>query len=191
MLNKLYAALIHYPCLGKDGQIISTAITNIDIHDIARTCRTYHLKRYYMVTNLPAQQQIVLRVLRFWLQGAGRPHNPNRSDALEIVSLKPYLEDTLEEIRRAEGQEPLLVFTSAKSGPGITTYEQMRESIVSETRPILLLFGTGWGLPPEILSLCDVRLGPVRENASFNHLSVRSAIAIILDRLIGEQVTKE
>ena len=76
MLDKIYVLLVHYPCLGRDQQIIATAVTNVDIHDIARVCRTYNVKKYYMVTNLPAQQEIVRRVVQFWTEGSGIRYNP-------------------------------------------------------------------------------------------------------------------
>ncbi|MDN5359321.1 MAG: hypothetical protein PWQ84_384 [Thermotogaceae bacterium] len=189
MLNKLYVALIHYPCLGKNNQIISTAVTNIDIHDIARTCRTYNIKKYFMVTNLPAQQEIIRRVLKFWIDGSGRRFNENRTEALYEVDLKAYYEDVIEAITQKEGEKPLTVFTSAKTRPNTITFDEMRQEILSQKKPILLIFGTGHGLPNEILSTCDYSLEPVRASGDFNHLSVRSAIAIILDRLIGETIS--
>src|SRR6056297_3034787 len=114
MLNKLYVSLIHYPCLGKDKKIISTAVTNIDVHDIARTCRTYNIQKYYMVTNLPAQQEIIRSVLRFWINGSGKKHNPNRTEALKLVELEEYFEDVIESIREKTGENPLIVYTSAR-----------------------------------------------------------------------------
>ena len=48
---------------------------------------------------------------------------------------------------------------------------------------VLLLFGTGWGLAPEALARMDDVLEPVRGTTDYNHLSVRSAASIILDRL--------
>ena len=188
MLNKIYVSLIHYPCLGKDNQIISTAVTNIDIHDIARTCRTYNVKKYYMVTNLPAQQEIIRRVLKFWIDGSGRRFNENRTEALYEVALERYDENVIEDITKKEGESPLTVFTSARIRPNTISFEGMRKEIRNKEKPILLIFGTGHGLPKEILETCDYSLEPVRAFGDFNHLSVRSAIAIILDRLIGEEV---
>ncbi|HNT95749.1 MAG TPA: RNA methyltransferase [Thermotogota bacterium] len=186
MLDKIYVMLIHYPCLGREKQIIATAVTNVDIHDIARVCRTYNVKKYYMVTNLPAQQEIVRRVVRFWTEGSGIRYNPSRSEALNYVILKPYIEDALEDIEQRENQKPVLIFTSAKKRSDSLTYAQGSRLLQSETRPVVLLFGTGWGLPDEVMALCDYDLEPVRPGGAFNHLSVRSAVSIILDRLIQE-----
>ncbi|AEH50870.1 RNA methyltransferase [Pseudothermotoga thermarum] len=187
MLNDVRVALIHYPILGKDGKIISTAVTNLDIHDIARTARTYHIKKYYVVTNLKAQQKVVETVLKYWKDEYGKKRNFSRTQALELVAVKPYLEDVIEEIKTETGYEPLKFFTSAKRRPNSMSYSQARELIRKTERPVLILFGTGWGLPNEILQICDYALDPIRGNSDYNHLSVRAAAAIIIDRLIGEE----
>ncbi len=188
MLEKIYIALVHYPIKGRDGSIISTAVTNLDVHDIARSARTYGVKRYYIVTNLPAQQDIVHKVLDFWKKGFGKRYNPNRGEALKLVKPMWYLEDVIEDIEEEEGEKPIMFFTSAKKRPGTITYEEGRRIILETDKPVLILFGTGWGLPDEILKMCDFALDPIRGNWDFNHLSVRAAVAIILDRLIGEKI---
>jgi len=191
MLDKIYTALVHYPVLGRDGRIITTAVTNLDIHDIARSSRTYNVKKYYVVTHLPAQQDIVKKVLGYWTEGFGKTYNPNRSDALSIVELKSYVEDAIEDVEKIEGQKPITLFTSAKIRPNTITYEEGRRIILNEAKPVLLLFGTGWGMAKELEDMCDYSLEPVRAKSDFNHLSVRAAVAIILDRLIGEAVLKK
>ncbi len=191
MLDKIYTALVHYPVLGRDGRIITTAVTNLDIHDIARSSRTYNVKKYYVVTHLPAQQDIVKKVLGYWTEGFGKTYNPNRSDALSIVELKSYVEDAIEDVEKIEGQKPITIFTSAKIRPNTITYEEGRRIILNEAKPVLLLFGTGWGMAKELEDMCDYSLEPVRAKSDFNHLSVRAAVAIILDRLIGEAVLKK
>ncbi|ACR80157.1 MULTISPECIES: RNA methyltransferase [Kosmotoga] len=188
MLNNIYVALVHYPVLGRNGRIVSSAVTNLDVHDIARTCRTYHIKGYYVVSNLPAQREIVENVLNYWLKDFGKEYNPNRSEALTVVRTASYLEDALEDIEKIEGVKPKLIFTSARKGPDRISYEAMSKIVKTSKEPFLFLFGTSWGLPKEILDLCDYALEPIRGNASFNHLSVRAAVAIILDRIIGEDI---
>ncbi|HNV05459.1 MAG TPA: RNA methyltransferase [Petrotogaceae bacterium] len=190
MLDKIYVALIHYPILGRENQIISTAITNFDIHDIARSCRTYNVKNFYIVCNLPAQKEIAKNVLKYWIEGFGKQYNPNRNDALSIARLKSYYEDVLQDIRSIEGKDPKVVFTSAKPRENIVSYPQMSHIIRTEESPLLILFGTGWGMPEEIRETCSYELEPIRGFSDFNHLSVRAAAAITLDRLIGEEVIK-
>lgn len=187
MLNKLYVALIHYPIIGKDEKIISTAVTNLDIHDISRSCRTYNIKNFFLVTNLPAQRQIISSVFKYWKDGYGKKHNPNRNDALSIAEVKEYLEDVIEEIKNIEGKEPKIVFTSAKPREKEISFKDLSKTIREEEDPILILYGTGWGMPEEIREICHYDLEPIRGKAQFNHLSVRAAVAISLDRLIGEE----
>jgi hypothetical protein len=190
VLEKVYVALIHYPIKGKDGSIISTAVTNLDVHDIARTARTYNLKGYYIVTNLKAQQDMVSKMLKFWREGFGSRYNPSRAESLKLVKLKPYLEDVLEDIEKIEGEKPLIFFTSAKKREGDMSFEEGRRIIMETDRPVLILLGTGWGLPDEILVISDYILEPIRAGSDFNHLSVRAAAAIIIDRLIGENYVR-
>ncbi|HQK80165.1 MAG TPA: RNA methyltransferase [Syntrophales bacterium] len=50
----------------------------------------------------------------------------------------------------------------------------------------MLVFGTGWGLADSIVARADCSLPPVRGGSDgYNHLSVRSAVAVVLDRLFG------
>ncbi|MGB9614986.1 MAG: RNA methyltransferase [Fervidobacterium sp.] len=191
MLDKIYTALIHYPVLGRDGRIITTAVTNLDIHDIARSSRTYNVKKYYVVTHLPAQQDIVKKVLGYWTEGYGKNYNPNRSDALSIVELKSYFEEVIEDIEKSEGKKPIVMFTSAKLRPNTISFEEGKRIILTTDKPALLIFGTGWGMPKELEDMCDYSLEPIRGKSDFNHLSVRAAVAIILDRLIGEEVIQK
>ena len=50
---------------------------------------------------------------------------------------------------------------------------------------MLLLFGTAHGLAPELSETADYTLPPIESTTGYNHLSVRSAVSIILDRLLG------
>ena len=68
----------------------------------------------------------------------------------------------------------------------ITDNKNLSKQIFEDDKPYLLLFGTGWGLTDEVMSMSDYILEPIRANSKYNHLSVRAAVAIILDRLFGE-----
>ncbi|MBT5793607.1 MAG: RNA methyltransferase, partial [Deltaproteobacteria bacterium] len=61
---------------------------------------------------------------------------------------------------------------------------QYLQSEMKKGDPILLLFGTGWGLEKNIIKEADYVLDPIDGVGEYNHLPVRAAIAIILDRLI-------
>ena len=54
-------------------------------------------------------------------------------------------------------------------------------------KPYVLILGTAWGLAEEFISLADYVLEPIAGSTDYNHLSVRSAAAIIFDRLLGKK----
>ena len=71
----------------------------------------------------------------------------------------------------------------------ISFYDQ--ELVWEQDRPVLIAFGTGKGFTDAFLMQCDYLLEPVQGFTEFNHLSVRSAIAIVLDRWMGINVKNE
>ncbi len=68
----LYIGLVHYPIYNKRMNIIAGAVTNFDIHDISRTCRTYNVKRYYIIHPLDVQKEIISKILNYWQEGYGK-----------------------------------------------------------------------------------------------------------------------
>ena len=83
------------------------------------------------------------------------------------------------------GTAPLTVATSARMRAEDMSCEDLRQ-MVRDRRPLLLLFGTAWGLADEVLEQADHRLTPIQGGGDYNHLSVRSAVAILLDRILGQ-----
>jgi tRNA (guanine37-N1)-methyltransferase len=49
----------------------------------------------------------------------------------------------------------------------------------------VFIFGTGSGLHEEALSRSSVVMRPISGGGDYNHLSVRSAVSIVLDRFFG------
>lgn len=181
----LFLALLHHPVLDKNGQIVTTAVTNMDIHDIARSATTYGVRRFFVVTPVPALRALSEKILEHWATGYGSTYNETRKEALALVGIETDLDGTLVAIERETGEQPVLVVTSARAGAGTLDYPTMRARLASDPRPHLIVFGTGWGLAPEIMVRADLRLAPLRGPGEYNHLSVRSAAAIIVDRLRG------
>jgi hypothetical protein len=62
----------------------------------------------------------------------------------------------------------------------------MAKEIIDSNRVVLLLFGTAWGLHSEVLESADYVLKAIEGKKRYNHLPVRAAAGIIIDRLIGE-----
>ena len=178
-----YLALVHAPVLNKFGQSGAVSLTNLDIHDIARCSRTYGLGGYFVCTPLRDQQQLAQRLLDHWLSGPGAAANPDRGEALRLVRIVDDLEQAREAIARHCGERPVLVATSARE-IGTMTFPRTRDLL--EDHPVLLVLGTGYGLAPAVLEQCVGTLRPVRSLSDYNHLSVRAAAAIILDRILGD-----
>lgn len=180
----LSIALIHHPVVNKRAEIIGSAVTNLDIHDIARTARTFGVSRYFIATPYEDQRQLVKELLAHWEIGHGATYNPARREALSIVRLVDGLESARAALATEYGRRPLLVATSASPRANTVKYAELSHRI-SNNEPVLLLFGTAHGLAPEIISLADATLPPIKGGTEYNHLSVRSAASIILDRLLG------
>ncbi|RNC72804.1 MAG: RNA methyltransferase [Desulfuromonadales bacterium] len=178
-------ALLHHPVYDKNRQVVHTAVTNLDIHDIARSARTFGLSRYYLVTPIPGQQELAGRILRHWQEGWGATYNPKRKAALELVRVADSLDDVLAEMEVRFGRPAKLVTTGARIHPRNVTFGRLTELMGVREQPYLIVFGTGWGLTEEVFDRADMVLEPIKGPGEYNHLSVRSAAAIIMDRLFG------
>lgn len=183
-------ALIHHPVLGRNSETIGSAVTNLDIHDIARTAKTYGIHNYYIVTPYSDQQQLVGEIMDHWQNGHGSSYNPARREAFELVRMAGSLEEVIETMRRRQGQDPVLVTTSALDQEKTLSYSYSRKRMATG-EPTLLIFGTAHGLAAEVVAKADYTLPAITGRTGYNHLSVRAAVAIICDRLFGESIDKE
>jgi len=186
-IDNFYIALLHHPVYNKRGDIVTTAVTNMDIHDISRAAKSYGVKRFYIVTPIRKQHQFVKRILRHWQKGYGVTYNPSRKEAFDIVDIKNTLEDVAEDISGQSGGKVYLVTTSATSRGCFTTYKDLKKVISEDKENYLLVFGTGWGIADEVIKGADFLLEPIEGPTDYNHLSVRSAVSISLDRLFGRR----
>jgi len=182
---RLHVGLLHYPVYNKNYETIASAITTFDLHDCSRLAKTYGVKVFFVITPLADQQELARRVLKHWTVGYGAEYNRTRKEALELMAVSPSLEACVEEITIREAEKPVLIVTDAsrKKAPGLS-YAQARAMVMAD-KVILLLFGTAWGLVDEVFRKADYLLDPVEGYTNYNHLSVRSAAAVILDRLAG------
>jgi hypothetical protein len=182
---RLYIGLIHYPVYNKNYQKIASAITTFDLHDIARLARTYDVRKFYVITPLVDQLTLAERVLKHWTEGYGAEYNRHRKEAIELMVVVPSLERAADSITNLEGEAPLLITTDAsrQKGPSVT-FKGLKDIIQGE-KVVLLLFGTAWGLHKTVLDQADYALDPIIGRTGYQHLSVRTAAAIIIDRLVG------
>jgi len=181
----VYLALLHHPVYDKNGQVVTTAVTNMDIHDIARAAKTYGVPAFYVVTPVKPLQKLAARIIAHWQSGYGSQYNATRKEALALVRIKDTLDDVLIDLERDHGEKPCIVVTSAKTRENRTSFAQLQDMLRNKTRPFLILLGTGWGLTESIFSQADLALEAIEGYTDYNHLSVRSAASIILDRLLG------
>jgi hypothetical protein len=183
----VYLGLLHHPIYNKNNEVIATAVTNFDVHDIARTARTYCLKRYFIIHPLESQAALVREMLDYWRDGFGGEYNPDRREAFSIIELVSDIAAAAAAIERLEGSAPIIVTTDARKYENTVTYLQLCELLHTGSRPCLLLFGTGWGIEKEVMASFDYILEPIYGRGDYNHLPVRAAVAVILDRLLGSK----
>lgn len=188
---RLHIGLVHYPCVDRLGQRYTTALTNVDLHDIARSGRTYGVQTLWVVTPIELQRRMVGEIVRHWTEGAGAVRNDRRAAAMCRVQAAASVADAAARIATIDGEPPIWIATSAQMEQPDLDWDAMRARLRGDNRPMLLLFGTGWGMDPELVAQCPLRLPPIgRDPAAgphdgYNHLSVRAAAAIALDRLLG------
>lgn len=173
-------ALVHHPVLDASGSVVTTAVTNLDIHDLARSARTYGVTDYFVVHPIAAQRELVERIRDHWLTGSSGRRIPDRKEALSVLRIV----ETLEHARTSLGDPEVWVTAARDVAPPLSLLEA-RTRIAEGDRPVLLVFGTGWGLSREVIEGADACLEPIRGRSDYNHLSVRAACAILLDRLLA------
>jgi hypothetical protein len=182
--SNIHLALVHFPVYNKTGEIVVSSVTTLDVHDSSRICRTYGTGVLYIVTPLETQQKLVDRMIRHWKTGHGATYNPTRKEALLKSQVNNSLEDVIADITERSGKKPRIIVTHARELDRSVGYDAMRKEL-NKDEQYLLIFGTGWGLEKNIIEKADFLLNPIKGSEEYNHLPVRAAIAIILDRLLG------
>jgi tRNA (guanine37-N1)-methyltransferase len=178
---RTHLALVHHPVVDRTGKVITTALTNFDVHDLARSSLTYGLAGYHIVTPITSQRDKAEHIASLWIHDEGGEH---RARALQLVRTAESLEAVIETLR-----DPTVVVTSARaeSFPGVPrrSADELYAEASTNSSPMLLVLGTGWGLADSLIPSVSRVLAPIEGASDWNHLSVRSAGAILLDRLFG------
>jgi hypothetical protein len=188
MSMDLYMALLHYPVYNRTGRVIATAVTNVDVHDMSRVGATYDVKGVFLVTPVEQQRVLIGEMIDHWTSGLGASYNPRRKEAIERSRVVRDLEEAIKHVIEKSGTTPLLIGTGANVQERMVSFSGMRTILESRTGSAMVIFGTGWGLERSFMESFDYVLAPVLGPGEYNHLSVRSAAAIILDRLCGRRV---
>ena len=189
---RLFLTLLHSPMLDRQGREVTTAVTNLDIHDLARSARTYGVDRYFIANPEEEQLHLVQDILDHWHEGINQAYHPKRAEALDLVQLVHTFEEAVNEATRlARGVRPLVAMPDARPpepGLDVLSYGDLRSRWEEGKVPALMVvLGTGWGISPRYFKHMDVILEPIKGPTPYNHLSVRAAGAIVLDRLFGNQ----
>ncbi len=178
LMNNIFIALIHYP-VKRDGKVITSSITNLDLHDISRISATYGLGGYFVVHPESRQRMIASKLTEHWISGEGKDYNPDRCEAFKKLKIVSDLEEAKRQIFEKTGAYPAIFGTTARK-----TEKSVPISTIKITeKPALILFGTAGGIDEQLLDNIDFILEPIELGTGYNHLSVRSATAIFIDRL--------
>ena len=182
---QLFVALLHFPVYNKNREVVATSLTTINLHDLARLVTTYGVTGCYVVTPFRRQRELACRMIAHWTEGYGAAYNPTRAEALQRLCIVDSLAEVEQDILRRCGSAPHTIATDARRFPQCTSYADLRDVIWRQREAFLLLLGTGWGLTDELMAGCTYILAPIAAGSRYNHLPVRVAAGIMLDRLLG------
>lgn len=185
-IPRLAVGLVHYPILDREKKVVATNVTNFDIHDIARASTVFGVERYYIIHPMKEQLMFVDRILDHWRVGQGAKFNPYRKTALNPVRTAENFEKAIADWGVPEA---ITIATHARPVAGAKTYtfQELRHAMHVEKKPCFLIFGTGFGMTEDFMKNCSGVLESIRgaPPGDYRHLSVRSAVSICLDRLMG------
>lgn len=185
-MRRVAIALVHHPVLDGRGDVVTTAVTNLDVHDLARSARTYGCSDYFVAHPIAAQRLLVERIREHWTDGSSGKRIPDRREALTVLRIVESLDAAIDALGGRAAVEVWV--TAARQLGAALSFADARARLEADGRPVLVVFGTGWGLAPDVVARADVLLEPIRPaRGDYNHLSVRAACAIALDRLLGER----
>src|SRR5262245_45568454 len=172
---RTHLALVHHPVVDRTGEVITTSLTNFDIHDLARSSLTYGLAGYHIVTPIASQREKAEHIARLWTEDEQGEH---RAAALRLVRVAQSIAAVIEAVKAEHGRAPTVVATTARStgfaGIARVTSTQLLAEASVDPSPVLLLFGTGWGLADQLIPSVSRVLAPIEGGSDWNHLSVRS-----------------
>jgi hypothetical protein len=188
--HRIAVVLLHHPVTNRLGILTTTAVTNMDIHDLSRTCRTYEVDHFFLVSPLQGQDEVVDRILSYWGSDSAKEWHPDRAEALsrtrfltDFDQVRKVLVETYPDLKME------VVMPDARPLGGQVGYAETRTEWAGQAPGVkIIVLGTGWGVAQEFHQQVDRFLGPIygpQGPEGYNHLSVRAAGAVILDRLFG------
>ncbi len=99
---------------------------------------------------------------------------PQRGETLEFLAVLRSLDALAEAVELKESRRPLCAVTTSRRTWQAIIYDHAIREVKGAETPIVILFGTGWGLAEEVFKMSDMILTPVwaETDMGFNHLSV-------------------
>jgi hypothetical protein len=162
---KTSVVLLHHPMTNRLGKVITTAVTNIDLHDIARSCRTYEVDHFFVVTPIAEQHALLNRIIGHWSKGRSLDWHPDRAEAFSRLQLVHEFNDVLKYHQQHYGLNIEVVMPDARPLPQPQiAYADLRARWANELKALasagrdsgamtskIIVFGTGWGVAPEFI----------------------------------------
>lgn len=183
-MANLNVILLHDNMVDKQKNIVTTSLTMIDLHDIARSARTYGVNNTFVCHSSPSLRKLASTLKAHWMTGFGEKYNGNRKDALTKVHIVREIDEAITILDEQYGTLPKLIASSARDGGKRISFKEMKKMMNDDQNtPYMLMLGTGWGMSDELLARADYFLEPIKGPTDYNHLSVRAACAIMLDRI--------
>lgn len=182
----VYVALVHHPVIDRCGEKTTAALTGLDLSDISRSCRTYGVRKFLVITPLKSQRELAKTVASHWVEGYGATSYPSRAEAFKVMKTVSNVDRAIQWIKDKEHDEPLVIATTAKFHDEAIHWLEMKRTLLELQKPVLFLFGTASGLHEDVLNKCSALLQPLSGGMEdYNHLSVRTAVGVTLDRFFG------
>ncbi|MEE9275891.1 MAG: RNA methyltransferase, partial [bacterium] len=101
-MGNVYIALLHHPVLNRAGEVVSSSVTGIDVHDMARAGRAYGAAGAFVVHPSAPQRRFARRMMDHFLRGPGREIHPMRAETLRSVEVAPDLDAAIERVEARE-----------------------------------------------------------------------------------------
>lgn len=152
----------------------------MDMHDISRISATYGLGGYFVIHPDEKMRNIAHKLSGHWTTGDGKNRNSDRYDAIKNMKIVPDLDAAKTEIKKIHGEEPVTIGTTARKKE---KSKPLSHILKQKKSPFLILFGTAGGIEDNFLDSLDIILEPIVTGSGYNHLSVRSAVSIFIDRI--------
>ena len=87
MTIDLSVVLLHEDMEDKQKALVTTSLTLIDVHDIARSSTTYGVSNFFVAHPSPALRKLGRTLKSHWEEGHGANYNPNRNNLCFILIL--------------------------------------------------------------------------------------------------------